>query len=157
MLAQTTLGRHMYDIACYGVLFTLFNSQLRGRLNNARRVVPRTGQHPWFHPGWKILSAGSGYCSNTQWSSHFWCDENNDSFMHVWPHDYRLRQVNPCHWLGEVARLSSWATELQQWPEQRRQSVRTCNRLVYALMDCIAVCNTFLHPRSLVSFSCYTW
>ncbi len=38
------------------------------------------------------------------------CVDNNVSLRHVLSHYYRVRQVEPCHRLGEVARRFTWAT-----------------------------------------------
>ncbi len=42
--------------------------------------------------------------SNTNCARRFQYEDNNISFMHVQPHYYRVRQVEPCHHSGEVAR-----------------------------------------------------
>ncbi len=59
-----------------------------------------TGQHPWLHPGWKILPTRRGYCSNTYCDRRFRCEDNNVDLMSVQPHYYRVRQVEPCNHLG---------------------------------------------------------
>ncbi len=74
--------------------------------------MAQTGQQPWLYPGWKILPTRLGYCSNTNCARHFRYEDNNVAFMPVQPHHYRVRQVEPCHQLGEVARRSSLAFTL---------------------------------------------
>ncbi len=48
-----------------------------------------------------------GYCSNTNSAHRFRCEDNNVSFMHVQPHYYRVRQMEPHHQLVGVAKGSS--------------------------------------------------
>ncbi len=79
--------------------------------------MARTGQHPWLHPGWKTLPTRIGYCSNTNCDRRFRCEDDNVAFTHLRPHYYRVRQVEPCHQLDEVARRSS----LGAMPKQQQQ------------------------------------
>ncbi len=70
--------------------------------------VERTGQHPWLHPRWIRM----GYCSTTKCARCFRCEDNNVDLMCVQSNYNRVRQVEPDHQFGEVARRFSWAVEL---------------------------------------------
>ncbi len=50
--------------------------------------VARTRQHPWLHPGWKILPIRIGYCSNTYGDRLFQREDNNVAFTKVQPGDH---------------------------------------------------------------------
>ncbi len=50
-----------------------------------------------LRPGWKILPTMVGYCSKTNCARRFRCEDNNVDFTHVQPHNYHVRQVEPCH------------------------------------------------------------
>ncbi len=101
------------DIECEGVLSTGVDRTLVGNRvgvdltqSTIRPLLPSlfpvalTGQHPWLHPGWKILPTRIGLCSNTNSDRRFRFEDNNVAFTHVKPHYYRVRQVEPCHQLG---------------------------------------------------------
>ncbi len=47
----------------------------------------------------------------------FRCEDSNTSFMHVQSHYYRVRQVEPCHQLGEEAGRSSSALAERSSPQ----------------------------------------
>ncbi len=51
-----------------------------------RNTTQRTGQHPWLHPEWKILSTRIGYNLNIKYVRRFRCKDNNDDLMCVQPH-----------------------------------------------------------------------
>ncbi len=74
--------------------------------------MTRTGQHPWLHTGWKGLPIKADYCLNTSYFRRFQSEANNIDLMHLQPHYYHARQMEPCHQLVEVARRSSGAFEL---------------------------------------------
>ncbi len=52
------------------------------------------------------------YNSSIKQARRFRCEDNSVKLMHVKPNFYHVRQVEPCHRLGEVAGRSSWAMEL---------------------------------------------
>ncbi len=78
-----------------------------------------TGQHPWLHPGWKILPTRIGNCSNTNCDHRFRCGDNNVTITHAQPHYYCVRQVEPCHhvrWSSQALCLNNNNTKKQLDP-----------------------------------------
>ncbi len=47
------------------------------RPHDSQPPVARTRKHLWLRPGRKILSARTGYCSNTDCANRFQCEDNN--------------------------------------------------------------------------------
>ncbi len=62
-------------------------------------LVSLLWQHPWLHPGWKILPTRIHCCSNTNCAHSLRCEDNNSVFSYVQPRYYRMRQVEPFHQL----------------------------------------------------------
>ncbi len=67
----------------------------------------RMGNIHGFVLNWQSYWSRSPTAQTLNSVRHFWYESSN-----VQPHYYRLRYVEPCHWLGEVARCSSWAIKL---------------------------------------------
>ncbi len=75
-------------------------------------VVSALWLHPWHRPRSTILPTMIGYCPNTDGAHSFWYEEINVDVMHMQPHYYGVRQVEPYHRLFEVAWHSCRAIEL---------------------------------------------
>ncbi len=67
----------------------------------SRSLVARGRQHPRPSLG-----------KQSHWTHFFQCEDNSVVSICVQPYYYRMRLIEPCHQLGEVARRSSWAVEL---------------------------------------------
>ncbi len=119
---------------------------------SAITTMARTGQHPWLHPGWKILPTSVGYCSNTSCTRRFRWEDNNVDFTHMQPHYYRVRQVKePCHrlgWSSQALFLNIKALgALPNRPQQQKLCDTGCCWLITLLLVIITVCK-LSHPHS---------
>ncbi len=117
MIEDATTRRTQQQHGCVvhrGIVVSLTQSRIRPllpslfpvkgtnkeRMHGGEPPGAQTEQHPWLHPGWKILPTRIGYCLNTNCANLFRREDNNVTFTHVQPHYHRVRQVESCHHLG---------------------------------------------------------